>query len=122
MKKWTMALGAGLLLFTTATVNAKPDNANKQHQKAWIQQHKMNKQQEKFQKEQYKAYRKQQKEYEKQQRMANGTYGDDDYGYRNNPQNSGKRNYPENVGKRQQPQPQQNTGWNLGDILGGLGI
>ena len=109
MKKWTMALCAGLILFTTA-VEAKPNNPNKQHQKAWIQQHKAQKQQEKLQREQYKAVRKQQKEIDKMNRVGN----DDDYGYRNYPQQG------QNQGKQQQP---QNGGkWGLGDILGGIGI
>lgn len=118
MKKWTMALSAGLLLFTAVTtVEAKPNNPNKQHQKAWIQQHKFNKQQEKMQREQYKVMRKQQKEYEKQQRMANR--GNDDYGYRNYPQqpNGGVRN-PQDKWETRNPQDK----WGLGDILGGIGL
>lgn len=70
MKKLMLGVCAGLMLFAT-TAEAKPDNKNKQHQKAWIQQHKLNKQQEKWQKEQYKAVRKQQKEMDKQYRHAN---------------------------------------------------
>ncbi|MCD6062280.1 MAG: hypothetical protein K0R82_191 [Flavipsychrobacter sp.] len=118
MKKWTMVLCAGLMIFTTSALEAKPNNPNKQHKKAWIAQHKAQKQQEKMQKEQYKALRKQQKQ-------ANGVY-DDDYQYGNQgknqfPQNQGKSQYPQNTGKRQQPQQNQG-GWSLGDILGGIGI
>lgn len=105
MKK-LMLVCAGLMLFATSAVEAKPNNPNKQHNKAWIAQHKLGKQQEKMQKEQYKAARKQQKEYEKQQRKANRPYDDDDYQY---------RNYP------QQPQ-QPREKWGLGDILGGVGL
>jgi hypothetical protein len=108
MKNWTMALCAGLMLFSIAA-EAKPNNPNKQHQKAWIQQHKMQKQQEKLQKEQYKAVRKQQKDIDKTNRRND----DGDYGYQNYPEQ------PQNQGKQQ---PQGNDTWGLGDILGSIGI